>query len=313
MTLANDIEEIRLGIRNGRFRNEAAVSQGVVLRLLGGLGWKTFDTTIVIPEYSINGLRVDFALCHPPGKPVIFIEVKQIGQSTGAEQQLFQYAFHKGVPMAILTDGQEWNFFLPGEQGDYGERRVYSLDLSLRDTQESVDRLKRYLGFERVISGVALKDAREDYQSVAKQREMFEVLPKAWDDLLRNEDEMLIEILADRVERLCGFRPGADLVAQFLQRRFLPAAALPHGIVESLPVGPDKFPQTNSTSQVRFRLNGRWHSARDGIDVLRQVFELLADADESFLERFGSVQSMDEVAGTLLARPKSCFQVDLIL
>jgi len=59
---------------------------------------------------------------------VILIEVKQVGQSKGADRQLFEYAFHKGVPMAILTDGQEWNFFLPTEQGDYSERQLYKLD-----------------------------------------------------------------------------------------------------------------------------------------------------------------------------------------
>jgi len=54
----------------------------------------------------------------------VFIEVKQVGQSDGGERQLFEYAFHRGVPMAILTDGQEWHFFLPAKQGDYGDRRV---------------------------------------------------------------------------------------------------------------------------------------------------------------------------------------------
>jgi hypothetical protein len=39
--------------------------------------------------------------------------------------------------MAVLTDGQEWHFFLPTEQGDYGERRVYKLDLLERDPQEA--------------------------------------------------------------------------------------------------------------------------------------------------------------------------------
>jgi hypothetical protein len=37
----------------------------------------------------------------------VFIEVKQIGRSDGGERQLFEYAFHRGVPMTILTDGQE--------------------------------------------------------------------------------------------------------------------------------------------------------------------------------------------------------------
>ncbi|BAM00926.1 MULTISPECIES: type I restriction endonuclease [Caldilinea] len=124
MSLEQHIEEIRAGIKAGRFTNEASVSQGIVLRLLHALSWPSYDTQVVCPEYSLEGRRVDYALCHPPGKPIAFIEVKQIGQSEGAERQLFEYAFHVGVPLAVLTDGQEWNFFLPGEQGDYGERRV---------------------------------------------------------------------------------------------------------------------------------------------------------------------------------------------
>ncbi|EQD78280.1 Type I restriction enzyme R protein N terminal domain protein, partial [mine drainage metagenome] len=115
---------------------EASVQQGIVLRLLHALSWPSYDTQIVCPEYSLEGRRVDYALCHPPGKPIAFVEVKQIGQSEGAERQLFEYAFHVGVPLAILTDGQEWNFFLPGEQGDYGERRVYKLDIVERDISE---------------------------------------------------------------------------------------------------------------------------------------------------------------------------------
>ena len=113
MTLENDIEDIRAGIQAGRFVNEAAVSQGIILRLLQALGWPAYHTQVVCPEYALEGRRADHALCHPSSKPIAFIEVKQIGQSEGAQRQLFEYAFHIGVPLAILTDGQEWNFFLP--------------------------------------------------------------------------------------------------------------------------------------------------------------------------------------------------------
>lgn len=113
MAIVQEIEAIRAGIKAGRFPNEASVSQGIVLRLLNALGWPAYDTDAVWPEYALGGRRVDFALCSPPSKPLAFIEVKQIGQSDGAERQLFEYAFHIGVPMAILTDGREWNFFLP--------------------------------------------------------------------------------------------------------------------------------------------------------------------------------------------------------
>ena len=117
-------------------------------------------------EYSLGGRRADYALCHPPREPVILVEVKQVGQSKGADRQLFQYAFHKGVPMAVLTDGQEWHFFLPTEQGDYGERRVYTLDLH-----------ERYQGYEEVRSGRAIEAARRDYRNAARKRTAQRTLP----------------------------------------------------------------------------------------------------------------------------------------
>jgi predicted type IV restriction endonuclease len=133
-----DLLDIRAGIKAGRYVNEATVSQGIVQRLLHALGWPVYDTEIVAPEYSLGGRRADYALCHPPREPVILIEVKQVGQSKGADRQLFEYALHKGVPMAILTDGQEWNFFLPTEQGDYSPPQLPSLGVAERTRQGGV-------------------------------------------------------------------------------------------------------------------------------------------------------------------------------
>jgi predicted type IV restriction endonuclease len=105
--MKEDLLDIRDGIKGGRYVNEATVSQGIVQRLLHTLGWPVYDMEVVAPEYSLGSRRVDYALCHPPREPVVMVEVKQIGQSKGANRQLFEYAFHKGVPMAVLTDGQE--------------------------------------------------------------------------------------------------------------------------------------------------------------------------------------------------------------
>ena len=145
MTLKKDIDDIRKGLEANQYGSEAAVSQGIVLRLLNVLDWPTYNTQVIIPEYSVEGRRVDYALCHPLSKPLVFIEVKQVGNIEGAERQLFEYAFHTGVPIAILTDGREWHFFHPSGQGDYKERRVYKLDLIERDSEESAIRLNRYL------------------------------------------------------------------------------------------------------------------------------------------------------------------------
>src|SRR5687768_6588323 len=191
------IADIRENLKQGRYANEASVSQGIVLRLLHELGWPTFDTSVVSPEFRLGGTRADYALCHPARKPLVLIEVKQVGQGTDAEHQLFGYAVHHGVPMAILTTGQEWQFFLPGERGDYRERRVYMLDLLERELDESVARLHRYLSYEDVRSGKAIEAARTDYLDVAKEREIQAALPEAWRKLLSESDEILLELVAE--------------------------------------------------------------------------------------------------------------------
>lgn len=295
MNLEEHIEEIRLGIKAGRFINEASVSQGIVLRILHALSWPAYDTQIVCPEYSLQGRRVDYALCYPPSKPIAFIEVKQIGQSEGAERQLFEYAFHIGVQLAILTDGREWNFFLPGEQGDYGERRVYKLDIVERDISECVARLNRYLQYDASISGAAIEAAREDYRNVSRDRQMKATLPKAWSRLLEEEDELLIELVADRVESLCGYKPDPDTVASFLKENVVFKSApqllvrLPQNPPVAMPIASTANTAYKPTS-MGFVLDGSNYPAKSAREVMESVFEILAKRDPTILERFASLK-----------------------
>jgi hypothetical protein len=293
------ISDIRSGLKTGSFINEASISQGIVLRLLNALSWNTFDPSIVWPEYALKGRRVDFALCHPPRRPVVFIEVKQVGQGAEAERQLFEYAFHVGVQLAILTTGQEWHFFLPAERGDYDERRVYLLDLVERSIEESVDRLRCYLDYDEVISGRAIDSARAEYGSLAKAREIQRTLPQAWKKLVEDSDELLIELLADKTESLCGFRPDPDTVATFLLRNFSSAVTQRDSLVNvrtsravSTPA-PTSKPElgggrASAATSLGFVLHGQQFVGRSARDVLIQVFQKLHEADPTFLERFAA-------------------------
>ena len=220
--LEQDISDIRENLRRGRYPNEAAVSQGIVRRLLATLGWPIYDTQVVYPEYTLEGRRVDFALCHPASKPRIFIEVKGVGKGNKAERQLFEYAFHQGVPLAVLTDGREWSFFLPAGAGSYDERRVYKLNLAEHDVATSVRRLERYLRYEAVCSEEAFIAAQEDYRDIAREREIHEALPKAWAKLVAEKDELLLEVVAECVENLCGYRPTPNTVSRFLRATVQP-------------------------------------------------------------------------------------------
>jgi len=328
MGVEQEIEAIRVGIKAGRFSNEASVSQGIVLRLLHALGWPSYDTDAVWPEYSLSGRRVDFALCSPPGKPIAFIEVKQIGQSEGAERQLFEYAFHDGVPLAILTDGREWNFFLPGEQGSYGERRVYKLDIVERDVKECAERLERYLRYSDVASGAAIQAARDDYRNVSKDRQTLAALPTAWRQIIADEDEMLLEIVADRVESLCGFKPEPDVVAKFLKEvasgqavpspvpaRPAPAESRQASVPVSTPVpaaaarpAPVARPTPAAHGQIGFSFEGRFHPARNAIDTLRQVFETLIARDPTFGDRFAGLPRHGRTRRYLAREVKELYQ-----
>ncbi len=291
MDIKNTIKSIASDIKYGRFTSEASVSQGIVLRLLSVLGWDIFDAEIVIPEYSIFGKRVDFALCHPRNKPMVLIEVKQVGNAEGFEKQLFEYAFHQGIPFAILTDGQEWHFFLPGEQGLYQERRVYKLDILERDLDESYNRFTRYLDHERVASGLAIDSARDDYRNVSKQREIKDTLPIAWRKLIDEKEELLLELLADKVESLCGYKPEFELVENFLEN-------LSYPIVEQPVINIDKriirkkrlkdkvvFDQ-NKNKQPGFTYKMKNFNARNARDVMINIFKIFAKEDNTFLERF---------------------------
>ena len=303
MTIELDISEIQGNIKAGKYVNEASVSQGIVLRLLSRLGWQIFDSAIVWPEYSVEGKRVDYALCHPRSKPLIFVEVKGIGQSDGSERQLFEYAFHHGIPMAVLTDGQEWSFFLPAEQGDYQERCVYKLDIVARPVEESAKIFQRYLAYSEVSSGKAIQNARDDYKNVSKDRQIQNALPEAWKRLLEEEDDLLLELMADKVETICGFKPSLDTVANFLSRKVLsstisfPTQAplsvqqktqpLSHSVKKAEHI--DYNDEVSSKDFSGFILNGTKYQERTAKDVMIKVLGVLHSRDDSFLQRFASL------------------------
>jgi len=296
MAISDHIDKVRDGLRQGTFISEAAVSQGILLPALHELGWPVFDTCVVVPEYSLQGRRVDFALCHPANRPSVFIEVKRVGSSQGADRQLFEYAFHAGVPMAILTDGQEWSFYLPGEQGRYDERRVYKLDLLERSSKEACGRLQRYLSYGGVCSGEALRSARSDYQDVARLREMETAFPRAWTALVEEQDSLLLELLAEKVEDICGYRPDLDACGRFLEKQTRGTVAVETSIAHRAPMHSLKPSACTGRIPVRTRLvdhfsflfKGKKHEAGSARDVMTKIFQLLAEEDAGFFERFAA-------------------------
>ncbi|RKU28962.1 hypothetical protein C6499_09525 [Candidatus Poribacteria bacterium] len=257
MTLKEHIDDIREGLKTNRYPNEAAVSQGIVLRLLGALDWPTYDTQIVIPEYGVEGTRVDFALCHPSSKPRVFIEAKQVGNIKGAEEQLFGYDSRVRVPIAVLTDGREWQFFHPTGEGTWAERKVCELDIITRDSGENAEKLNRYLNYESIRTGETVEAIKADYEEVVQQRQVATRLPEAWNKLLEEADEFLLHAIAEKTEDLCDYRPTDEQVLAFLKsleiRKISPESTHPPTISPAQPTL-RREPRTRNARQTRLRV-----------------------------------------------------------
>lgn len=227
MPLEEHIRDIKTRLGRNEYPNEQAISQGIVLRLLGAMEWDVYNPQVVIPEYTVHGKRVDFALCARSKKPDIFVEVKRPGKIPGADEQLLEYAFRQGVPFAVLTDGREWHFYLPTKQGSFDDRKIYKLDLMESDAGESSERLKRYLSFHAVYSRRTLENAEEDHREVSIKRQVQETVPDAWTKLVEDNDDRLLKLVSDKVLELVsekvedthGVTPASEQVVAYLQEQ----------------------------------------------------------------------------------------------
>ncbi|MEL7361897.1 MAG: type I restriction endonuclease [Bacteroidota bacterium] len=292
MSLVQRIENARTLIRAGRLANEAAVSSGVVLPLLDALGWPAFDPSIVAPEYSVGNRRVDFALL-THGTPAVFIEVKQPGLTNGADRQLFEYAFHEGVPMAVLTDGSTWHVYLPAMQGSYEERRVYLLDLIERDPKEVARILRRYLERTAVESGEAFDRARNDYRRAKQRKGAADAIPQAWANLTGEQHLDILRLVHDEVERISGYSADAADIWTFIAG-LSTAEGLPEptrGPRTPEPIGAAPPPtRSSSESQVGFRIGDTFTPAKNGQAVIIGVFRALAVQHPEFLQRYAALK-----------------------
>jgi predicted type IV restriction endonuclease len=256
MALKEHINDIRKRLEQNIFKSETAVRQGIVDPLLRSLGWPTDDTLVVFPEYPVGSGHVDYALCHPSSTPRVFIEAKQVGNIKGAEEQLFGYDSRIRVPIAVLTDGREWQFFHPTGEGTWAERKVCEFDLTAGDSEENAEKLNRYLNYESIRTGEAVEAIKKDYEKVVQQRQVATRLPEAWIKLVEEADEFLLDVVAEKVESLCGYKPTNEQVLDFLKS--LERFEFHEKAVHSSPVKMDNTPKRIHKGYVKEDGSAEW-------------------------------------------------------
>lgn len=296
--LTPTIANLAKGIAAGSFRSEAEISQGVVKRVLHELGWDVFDMQVVAPEFKIGTRKVDYALCQPPGKAAILVEVKDLGKADGkGQKQLFEYCFHQGVPIAVLTDGRTWSFFFPAGQGSYDERMFARIDLLDDDHRESAHTLVRYLNLDDVKSQTARKRAEQDYEAARFQKQAASKYTSVWRKLLSGPEPLLLELFSEEVENATGVRPDAERAAEFIRGHAFGGVVAPE-MARVRSTGrkpkvkpPTKSPSVKTSGMPSYTYQGRTETFRSGAKLLGAVFSMFASMDPAFCERYSESYS----------------------
>ena len=276
--------------------DEASTKQAVILRILSLIGWDTFNIDEVVPEYSIAGKKVDFSLRHSNANKT-FIEVKKIGEDLEKHQeQLLNYSFQEGVKLSILTNGITWWFYLPLHEGSWEQRKFYTIEIYDQNAEEIVGRFIDYLAKENVISGKAITNAEAIYESRQKKYLIKETLPKAWNKLISEPDELLIDLIAESTEKLCGYKPDHSTVEDFISAN-LSEIEISHrpGIERKvdLPrrkVSTGKIESYIGKSVTAFTFKNTRYEVRFWKDILIKICNLMNSIHRNDFERVLSLQ-----------------------
>jgi hypothetical protein len=179
--------------------DEATTKQAIILRLLSALRWNIFDTSEVQPEYSVSSKRVDYSL-RINNTNKVFLEVKKVSEDLeNHQEQLLNYSFQEGVKLAILTNGITWWFYLPLNEGNWEQRRFYAIDIIQQDPSDISSKFIDFLGKESVKNEVAVKKAEQIYKGQVKDIEIKRNLPRAWNKLISEPDDLLVDLINDGV------------------------------------------------------------------------------------------------------------------
>ncbi|WP_419839417.1 hypothetical protein [Candidatus Poriferisodalis sp.] len=296
--LEDALAKARDNLKSGLVKNEAGVQAAVIRPILRELGWDDADPGQWQVEYPVDDGRVDEALLGSLGTPLVFIEAKRPGNlNPKAEDQLFGYAANQGVPILVLTDGDTWDLYLSMAAGKPTERRFAHLGLIESDDLGLVARdLREFVARDAVWSGKN-DDAAKARLKQVKDREIGKSgLEAAWAELLQEPDDILRDLLIERVEQRIGARPALPDAERFLRGLQGYGAAIPPSVAEPAvggdvaqpqPVGFSERPPKNDKLR-GFTLRGERYAARNAAAVVALLADTLASINPTFLERWAN-------------------------
>lgn len=278
----------RLG--DGSWNIEEQVKISLIQPVLRALGWDVEGQKECKAEYPVGSGKVDYALLDD-GKPLVLVEAKRMGGvDTSGEEQLFGYGSNQGIPFLVLTDGNQWDFYLSMEQGRPEERRFWRLFLKQSDKVRDHGKfLGRYFGKDRVLSGEAKSDAEKLHKSNRQREKARDAIPGIFKEILKRPDEMLRDLLVEQVESKCGTRPETGDVEEYLKG--VTVSDTPRTLERRQVHRPKESvaaPVTTRSKIVGFVLDGEEVRTGTSIGALTEILKKFHDTAPGFMERYAS-------------------------
>ena len=268
--------------------DEARVKQAIILPILRGLGWNTDNPDEVWPEYSVKERWVDYALLTGTTAKV-FIEAKKGGEPLERhDSQLLDYACkHDGVEIAALTNGVTWWFYLPLRAGSWEQRKFSTVELNNQDKEDTTRNLLEFLSKENVSSGDAVRNAADLYDHNQKKRQILETLPEAWNQLVSEPHDWIVELLAEKTKELCEHMPEENEVEQFLLAHLqdIKITKSPDPIPpKPIPPKPKPSGSMKGTKPTAFTFNGTRYEVTSWSKMLVRLCEIVHSEQKSGFE-----------------------------
>jgi predicted type IV restriction endonuclease len=197
--------------------DEAAIKQAVVLRILSFLNWDPFNIDEVMPEYPVNGGKVDFALRDQESNKAFIAVSKDEGIFEDFEEQLSIWAHEQKAQMSVITNGITWWFCLPLREETLEGRRFHVLKMKEQGAEIVTQGLFDFLSKAAISSGKALESAERIHHSRKKETLIKVHLPRAWEKILKEPERWLSDALVEVTKELSGHEPDMDTVKTFIE------------------------------------------------------------------------------------------------
>ena len=104
------------------------------------------------------------------------------------------------------------------KEGDWQERKFFTIDLLEQESGGVAQRFIDFIARDNVSSGQAIKNSEAVYESTKKQNIVKKTLLKAWNKIISDPDDLLVELLSETAEKLCGHAADSILIQKFISR-----------------------------------------------------------------------------------------------